>query len=694
MIKKGEAIVNNSLLNQRYIPQRKLSEGGMGEIYLARQIGLAGFQREVVLKRIHRQLSNYPKAVEMFLAEAQLAASLTHPNIVQIYDVGEEDGTYFIVMERIQGTDLRALAEQTTRLGQMIPIELSVNIVIQILEGLRYAHDYREEGGLHLKIVHRDISPTNILLSFDGIVKIADFGIARAENQIHDESQVPPGKLAYMSPEMFLKAPIDARSDLFSIGVMLYELTVGQRLFRATNYENMVQLMKEPIPPPTFARAGYPVDLEIIVMRSLERDPEDRYASAEEMLEDLEQFAFQTGLRISRLRLGRFVSRIIGAPSSPLEIEESASSNDEMLSRIGTDELDFDRDLFERTPVMPIVSARRETTKSGLKQRPSEKELSEEKSAARNPMPIAKKALASDDVVDWQEEGTTAEMPAAKQVSLQAQAVSSVSAAPTEASVVVVTDEWVEEEIDLQSPSDDLIPERPLLEKSSVTDANLSAPSTPDQVVPHFSFSEPSSSQEDAFQEPSSKAEPPIIEASPDLLEALAEISAELKAAEESDRRREKALTNTIENLDEKILDEKKNLSTFINEKQDLSLQKTPRIELIPPQPPTVQNAHGLFMVKTDQLEQVDGKRSHPPDELELTDFQQKSSEPSLARLDEAIPEETQSKENLMESQSESASIEENSSATSSQEENSVDTPKSKRNRVRRRKQSSSRRKS
>src|SRR5512136_2153433 len=132
--------MNRSLLNQRYERLRKLAEGGMGEIFLARQTGLAGFQREVVVKVIHQRLSDHPKAVEMFLDEARLAASLCHPNVVHIYDVGQEEGSYFIVMERILGTDLRALAEATTRLTQMIPMELSVNIIVQVLEGLKYAH--------------------------------------------------------------------------------------------------------------------------------------------------------------------------------------------------------------------------------------------------------------------------------------------------------------------------------------------------------------------------------------------------------------------------------------------------------------------------------------------------------------------------------------------------------------------------
>jgi serine/threonine protein kinase len=332
--------VNRSLLNQRYVPLRKLAEGGMAEIYLARQTGLAGFQREVVLKLLQRRLSDHPKAVEMFLDEARLAASLCHSNIVQIFDVGEEEGAYFIVMERVQGASLRALAETTSRLGQMIPMEFSVNIIIQVLEGLRYAHDFRDETGRALKIVHRDICPSNLLVTFDGVVKIVDFGIARAETQLRSETGMRPGKFAYMAPEVVVGEPVDARADLFGVGVLLYELTVGQRLIRAASFEALTRVVDAPIPPPTFARAGYPVDLEILVMRALERDPADRFGSAEEMLEELEQFAFNTGLRVSRLRLGKLVAKTMGRQESALSLDVPGQAEE---SAVAGDELDFDR---------------------------------------------------------------------------------------------------------------------------------------------------------------------------------------------------------------------------------------------------------------------------------------------------------------------------------------------------------------
>ena len=331
-----------SLLNQRYVPLHKLGSGGMGEVFLARQTGEAGFQREVALKKMHRRLMDHPRAVRMFLDEARLAASLCHPNIVQIYDVGREDQSFFIVMERVPGVDLRVLAERSTRLGQMIPLEATLTIIGQVLEGLHAAHTFQDESGRVMPIVHGDIGPNNILISYHGAVKLVDFGLARAEDQIRQEGSVPAGKIAYMSPEAARAMPQDERSDLFSVGILLYELTMGQRLFRVSSFESMRRILTEPVTPPTYTRASYPADLENVVMRSLELEPDDRYSSAEEMLEDLEQFAFNHSKRLSRLRLGRHVSQVMGVVEGDIT-PEPTQEDQAQVPGDQADELDFDR---------------------------------------------------------------------------------------------------------------------------------------------------------------------------------------------------------------------------------------------------------------------------------------------------------------------------------------------------------------
>ncbi len=284
--------MNTSLLIQRYTPLLKLGAGGMGEVFLAWQEGEAGFRREVALKRIHPQLCEDQHAVQKFLAEARLAATLCHPNVVVIHDVGWDGTTYYIVMERVWGTDLRQLGEMATVLGQMIPLEYAINLIIQVLEGLVYAHNFQDQENQINGIVHGDIGPNNILVSFDGVVKLVDFGLAKARNHLPPEARTLAGKLAYMSPELVFHGYTDARSDLFGVGILLYELTVGRRLFRVTSYESLRQLLLEPIVPPSYADPGYPPGLENVVMRALELEPDDRYGAAEEMLEDLEEYAF------------------------------------------------------------------------------------------------------------------------------------------------------------------------------------------------------------------------------------------------------------------------------------------------------------------------------------------------------------------------------------------------------------------
>ncbi len=587
--------MNISLLNQKYVPVRKLAEGGMGEIFLARQTGVAGFQREVVLKRLHRRLSENPRAAEMLLEEARLAAALSHPNIVQIYDIGEEDGAYFIVMERVLGASLRELAEATTRQGQMIPMELSLSIIAQVLEGLRYAHSFRDESGRPLKIVHRDIGPNNILISVDGAVKIADFGIARAETQLQTESGPRPGKFAYMSPEAVRGEPMDARADLFSTGVLLYELTVGQRLFRAASYQDLQRVVNEPIPPPTFARAGYPVDLEILVMRALERTPAERFGSAEEMLEALEEFAHDTGMRLSRLRLARFIGKVLGKSGAALEAAQEPREGS--VPEAPAEDLDFDRGgmfgrgrgaegsapdaagegsapevVAEEASVPAAAPVRTETTAVREERVRRVREAVQQANEA-----IAELVAASDD--DEAEEGRTVEIKAAVQVALRADSVeaeddpaarqlraepallvkrraaggteapaatSELEPAPAlrDGSALIVTDELVEEELDLGDPGDNLIRERPLAQVA--TEPELEVPPAEGlspEATPQMGSELP------ARERSSVTAQRLAPEASPDLLDALADISAELKAAAASDRRREEALAQMLESL-------------------------------------------------------------------------------------------------------------------------------------------------
>jgi serine/threonine protein kinase len=266
----------------KYEVLRKLAVGGMAEIYVARTRGAAGFEKLVVLKRILPNVAQDPAFVQMFLEEARLAATLSHPNIADVYDVGEVDGTYFFTMEFIHGEDARTIRFATKKQGERAPL----SIALAIVHGTAAALDYAHEKG----VVHRDISSSNILVSYDGAVKLVDFGIARATSSDHKtRTGTLKGKIPYMSPEQCRGHQVDRRSDLFSLGTVLYELTVGRRPFRGdTDFAMMEQIVHHDARPPTEIDPEYPRQLEAIVRKLLARDVNARYQNAEHLLHDLE----------------------------------------------------------------------------------------------------------------------------------------------------------------------------------------------------------------------------------------------------------------------------------------------------------------------------------------------------------------------------------------------------------------------
>jgi len=336
----------------RYTLLRQLAVGGMAEIYLARQAAMAGFEKEVVIKRLRAELVDDPRIVEMFLDEARIGALLNHPNIVHVYDVDEHDGLPYIAMEYIVGEELNELCRRGIAHGRFLPLEHAVELIRQAAAGMGYFHAQRAPagagpGGLPpntpLEIVHLDISPTNLLVTRDGFLKVIDFGIARARGQ-RTRSDVIPGKLSYMSPEQAAREPIDHRSDIFSLGIVLYEITVGRRLFRGSAHEIVPRLVNAEIEPPTFARRGYPPALESIVMRCLERHPADRYQSAYDLADDLEAFLRDERLHSGPVRIARYLDQLTHAAGGPRRPELVSEAE---VQRAEGDELDFDSQVFD-----------------------------------------------------------------------------------------------------------------------------------------------------------------------------------------------------------------------------------------------------------------------------------------------------------------------------------------------------------
>lgn len=293
----------------KYQLLRRIATGGMAEIFLARAQAMHGFEKQVVLKRILPQHASSDDFIRMFLAEARLAATLHHPNIVQVYDIGEEAGAYFFTMEYIQGEDLRRLVRAARRKQTPIPLAHILHIIMGMAGGLHHAHEKIGTDGLPLGIVHRDVSPSNVLVTYEGDVKVVDFGIAKAAAaQNSTMAGTLKGKIPYMSPEQCRGELVDRRSDIFSIGTLLWELTTGKRLFAGENeFAILNRVAKADVPPPSSVRPEYPPELEAIVMRALSVDPENRYPTAIDLQIDLEDFAREARLPVSSARMGRFM---------------------------------------------------------------------------------------------------------------------------------------------------------------------------------------------------------------------------------------------------------------------------------------------------------------------------------------------------------------------------------------------------
>jgi len=293
-----------------------LATGGMAEVYVARQTGLAGFERLVVIKRIRPDLLGDLGVIASLIDEARLLATLQHPNIAQVHDIGRVNDLDFIVMEYVPGADLRQVVDRACELGHQITIADAIYIAIQACTALHYAHDKRDAAGRPLGIIHRDISPSNVLLSHDGAVKICDFGIAKTLGRaLQTAAGTLKGKYGYMSPEQCRCLTLDRRSDVFSLGIVLYELTTMTRAFpNASEYELLRAITEGPPPPPSSRVRGYPPDLERIVMRALATDPAARYPTTQAMQLELEALARDQRLPVSSVNLARLMTELFDTP--------------------------------------------------------------------------------------------------------------------------------------------------------------------------------------------------------------------------------------------------------------------------------------------------------------------------------------------------------------------------------------------
>ncbi|MEM6991833.1 MAG: protein kinase [Myxococcota bacterium] len=316
----------------RYVIVAPLAMGGMAELYVAHPEGHAHADAYVVIKRTLPHLAQDAEFASMFLKEARLASALDHPNIAKVLEAGEDDGDFYIVLEYVHGYDLRALIRASARSGTALPLEVSLGIGVQLCAGLHCAHDQTDANGRPLQLVHRDVTPSNVLLDHDGRVLLTDFGIARALTTMRTtRAGVIKGKLGYMSPEQCRDGHLDRRSDVFSVGVLLYEMTTGFRMFHAGNdFAILNKIAKGEFTPPSEAVEGFPEALEAIIVRCVSVEASERFVSADALGTALRDLARQRGLALTAAARAEAIESALGhkaLPEIPAEVRRSSTGS-------------------------------------------------------------------------------------------------------------------------------------------------------------------------------------------------------------------------------------------------------------------------------------------------------------------------------------------------------------------------------
>jgi serine/threonine protein kinase len=311
----------------RYHLLKKLESGGMAEVFLGEATSVQGFKKRVAIKRVLPHLASHTNFIGMFLDEARLGARLTHANIVSVFDIGKSDNSFFIVMEFVDGTNLKKIMETLRLKGQNFPLKDVIYIAMEACHGLSYAHELLDDDGHPVELVHRDVSPPNILISKRGEVKVTDFGLAKARTQLErTDPGVVKGKFSYLSPEVATGQEVDARADIFALGVCLWEMLAGRRLFLGdTDYETVQAVSNADVPSLVGVHPEMDPQIESLLLKALARDPDDRFSTAREFGDALASYLFHHQMKVTSYDIANLVKAALerqkSVPPQPMMID-------------------------------------------------------------------------------------------------------------------------------------------------------------------------------------------------------------------------------------------------------------------------------------------------------------------------------------------------------------------------------------
>jgi len=424
----------------KYHLLERINVGGMAEVFRAKTFGVEGFERTVAVKRILDNIAEDEEFITMFIDEAKIAVQLQHPNVAQILELGKVDDSYFIAMEFIHGRDMRAIFDHLRKLDYTLPVPQLCYAMMQVCEGLDYAHNKKDAQGAPMNLVHRDVSPQNILLGYEGDVKLVDFGIAKAAGKASKtQAGILKGKFGYMSPEQVRGLPVDRRSDIFSVGICLYEMLTGERLFVGeSDFSTLEKVRNVEILPPTSFNSKVPPELERIVLKALARDAEDRFQNAIDLHDDLQAFLYSIGELSSRKDLAAWMRRTFAAeieeeqnrlkalaggaeaapPNAVLEADEAGAveelapiqaADDEADDELEWDDDELETQIFDKATPDAGAGVRAAAQSADLEEELTSDDLFISDTSTREMVPVSEDALNEDGFVS--DDQTIAQAP-------------------------------------------------------------------------------------------------------------------------------------------------------------------------------------------------------------------------------------------------------------------------------------------